>query len=279
MAKNDFYGGKPISYLSIDFKECAWFIPAPKKLDEKQIEMYEAEGYKKRETVNSKTNETNISWRKYYKSVSGYLTGVKIEDGPYGQNLKIFLEDEAETNVLNLSMFSQNNSLAGYALDFIRHTGNIPLDEKIEIGINRKLKNDKDKVYQLLTICYEERTNQKGKELMQRSIGKDDMPAIKPYELAGKKMFNTTERDSYLCNVLEAFIKKVSENRIKVGYNSEAKNGSVSQPAAAGGVVPSAGEAPKQPSTNPAVGSSPNVVENTPEDPAMNGSVVDDLPF
>lgn len=281
MAKNDFYGGKPMTFLNIDFKECAWYQQADKKSytqmdkeqNEREIAALEASGYKRKESVNPKTNEASVSYRKYYRSVSGFITGVKIEDGAYGQVLKIYVEDETETNVLNINMFSQSNSLTGYVVDFIRHTGNIPLDEKIEIGINKKLKNDKDKVLQLLTICYEERTNQNGKELMRRAISKDDMPSIEPYKLAGKDMFNTTKRDEFLCNVLEGFIKNVSENHVRMGQYNPGGSGNVDN----AGVNPSS-SAVNATTVSPQPVPTPNPNNNY-SAPTQAANDYDDLPF
>lgn len=260
-------------FLSMDFKECAWYVQAPKDIDESQVAMYEADGYKRRENVNPNTKETVVSYRRYYKSVSGYLTGLKIDSTKFGNVLKIYIEDEDETNLLNLNMFNQNGSLSGYVADFIRHIGNIPLDEKIEIGINKKLKNDKDRPVQILTILYEERTNTKGKELMMRALSKDDIPAVREYEIAGNKKYDTSERDTFLCNILEAFIKEVSEKRMRVAYNSP--NESNVAPAQSSNKP--AQELPKPVSTPNSTQVTPNTGFYNPE--AYGLSPVDDLPF
>lgn len=219
MAKNDFYSGKPRTWLSIDFAECAW-CQIVKSTDEDEIQALLSQGYKKKVTENKTTKQTVVSYRRYYKSVSGYLVGLSIKDGPFGQVLEITLEDETESNVLNVNLFSQTGGLTGYAVDFIRHLPSIPLDEKICIGLNRKLKNESGRPVQIFTVLYEERTTSKGNELMKRGVEKDSMPALEPYTLAGKTKYNSTKRDTYLCNILDEYIKKVETEHIKVGEKS-----------------------------------------------------------
>lgn len=269
MAKNEFGNGKPCMWLGMNFKKCMW-EHAVKTIDKLEIDMLESKGYERVVRENKSTGESVVKYCKCWPSVTGYLTGLKIDNGPFGQNLVIKLEDETEVNFIQLPLWSQGNSMNAYAMDFARHHGNIPLDEQITIGVNRKLENERGGKVQILTLTYAERRGKMGEELMQRSIKKEDLPLVQKYTRAGKDFYDSKERDNYMVNVLEKFIEHVNDNKIDVPLKRTKKE---AEAESAARYVPE--EAPRQSSIETPKETKQETYKSSPQ----QENVIDDLPF
>lgn len=264
MAKNEVGNGKPTTFLSIDFKTGLLF-EAKKSTDKIEIDNLEKRGFQRVVNVNPQTKQEVVSYRKYYKSVSGYVNGVKIDDSPFGQQLRIRIEDNTEVNFINIPLWNVKGSMSGHAVDFIRMTPNIPLDERVCIGANKNLKNEEGYLVQIMNINYEERVTNNRKDLVMR-MDKTLIPQAEVTTIGTKKSYDSKKRDAYLYQVLEDYIKRVEERKFRVSGDEETKvvynpaSDNVSSPAeAVGQDVPPAAYIPG----------------NIPVD----GKAIDDLPF
>lgn len=209
-------------FLGIDGKEgLISHRVREKDLDETEIERLVGAGYSKKTTVNPDTKEEIVSYYKYWPSVTGYITGFKLDaEARFGERVSITIEDADEKNIISMNLYSPNGSMNGYIADFAKHADNIPLDEQIIFGANRKLKNEKGYPVQLLNLKYLERANDMGPELIPRSIKKEQLPELKEKKKGGKTVYDSDDRDTFLYGFLQKFAERVEKDKHRFGQDS-----------------------------------------------------------
>lgn len=219
MAKNEFREGKPTMFLGIDQKEGLLYHRVREKdIDEEQVNKLIEDGYARKVSTNPKTNEEIVAYYKYWPSVTGYITGFKLDsDTPYGERLSITIEDETERNIINFYVYSSYNSMVGYAVDLARHVDNIPLDEQIIFSVNRKLKNEKGYLIPIISLNYFERMSDLGPMLIERCIKKEDIPPLKEKQIGGKVTYDSYDRDSFMYKYLQKFAEMVDKGKHRFG--------------------------------------------------------------
>lgn len=221
MAKNEFTNSKPTMFLGINGKEgLIYHRVREKDIEETEISRLTSLGYKRNVTQNPQTKEEVAAYYKFWPSVTGYVTGFKLDtESEFGERLSITIEDETERNVISMNLFGQNGSMNGYAADLARHVDNIPLNEQIIFGANRNLKNDKGYLVSILNLKYMERVNDLGPELIPRAISKEQLPPLVERQKGGKKTYNSDERDAFLYEYLQKFVEMVEKGRHHFGQN------------------------------------------------------------
>lgn len=212
-----------------------------KDLDETEVSRLVGMGYSRKVTTNPQTNDDVVSYRKYWPSVTGYITGFKLDtEAQFGERVSITIEDDDERNVISMNLYSQMGSMNGYIADFAKHADNIPLDEQIIFGANRKLKNEKGYLVQLLNLKYLERANDMGPELIKRAVKKEQLPELKEKKKGGKTVYDSDDRDAFLYGLLQKFAERVEKDKHRFGqdsshdtYNPNSAAGSTTQQSSA----------------------------------------------
>lgn len=263
MAKNDFGSNKPTMFLGIDAKSGLLFHRVREKdIEEVEIKRLLNEGYKRVVNTNPQTKEDVPVYLRFWPSVTGYVTGFKLDpENQFGERVSLTIEDEEERNVISFNLNNQSGSMVGYAVDLARHVDNIPVSEQIIFGANRNLKNDKGYLVSILNLRYFERVNDKGPLLIERALKKDDIPALKERQMGGKKTYDSYDRDVFLYGYLQKFAEVVEKGKHHFGSSNSSHDT----------YVPESDAAPTtQQQPSPSVKSDPKPVFDDP---------VDDLPF
>ncbi len=172
----------------------------------------EKQGYEKTETSNPQTGQKVISYRMYYKNVTGKITGVFISKATMNnhevQFVNIKIEDPGDSVIIQLPLKTQRGGINAYVECFVRMFNNIDLDRWIQINPSTQKKKDssgKESKYvqQNFFIKYEDGD----KETVKWFIQKEDLPEIEKQEGMGEVTYDRRKRDNFLYKELTKIIE------------------------------------------------------------------------
>lgn len=170
-------------------------------------------GYKKVEYKDQK-GEDQVTYHKLVAEVSGELVGMHITDGKFGEQIKIFLEEEKdEVNVISIPVYNQFGDINGFADSFARHVGNLAKKNWYTFTPNTERLDKNDRPYMGLVI------KDSNDEEIRWTISNDDVPKVEVTKNAlGKNLYNGQKRTDYLLGLLLKSVK------VKNGNNSSSNS-------------------------------------------------------
>ena len=182
--------------------------------------------------ISSKTKEVGFNTEAEYEgttfyhkeldSIEGVLKNKKLEEGKFGERLKIFVQaDENETYVLEIPTINKE-SLMPWAVEIAKFLPNMELNKPIKISTNTERTDSKGRPYRNFYMESEG-------ESIPWAITLDEIP--KPVEkkskLKGTSTWDFSDRDEFLYNIIKTNSKatsaQVKEEHTPEDYKSSKK--------------------------------------------------------
>jgi len=151
-------------------------------------------------TVETSTKDGKIYHHEEYENVEGKLTAVKLEEGKFGERLKLFIEqDKDNTFVLEIPTII-NKELSDWAVEMGKFIGNLKLNKQTKISTN-KTKLDKNNFpYKNLFITQDE-------ERVDWAFELSEIPKPVVKTKLGKDSLDFEDRDDFVYKKIKAAVE------------------------------------------------------------------------
>jgi hypothetical protein len=160
---------------------------------------------KERVNMNGKTVH-----EEHYDYIDGIITDIQTRDSEYGKSWNITLEDEGQSQVLQMPYSS------GYSNSFLKTLPNVDLTQKVKLIPKLTIENEKKK-----TTLF---VNQRGVAI-KWAFTKDnpgDMPQLKKIKVKGKEVYDDSEIMEFLENmVVNEIVPKLKKAKAPVETEPE----------------------------------------------------------
>lgn len=194
-------------------------------------------------------------------SIEGMLTGVSIQEAPFGDVLEIRITDGDESFNISLGMVDSK-----VAKDFIRRMDNLDLDNLVEFSIWH-IPAERTERGSAMTGVKMAQDNTK----VEYALTYDDLPAPIEKKKMGKTTWDYTDQVNYLYEKLVEFIR----NNFAIAEDTHPETENTDK----GADAPKEEEKPKPAAKTPTKGRSSKKAPKKVAKRAAPGEPVDDLPF